>query len=294
MKKVFLSVLTLSIILLTASCNGNKSEQKNETETTSIGKPTPPKNEGTIRFLFVGNSHTEYFISLPDLFEALCVANDKPVEVAKLLEMGVDINEILSANATHLNDYFSVSDSDGNYYDYVILQEKTPVAIMNLSDYKANCKKVVNLLSKNSPEAAIYIYELMSPMDFNDKKDFTTYKNKLIKNAAEVAKSLPNAGILPFGSAISDAYEGKEGYAATKNGKDLLRHTDQSHHMLNDAGFLNSIIAYQTIFGETPEIPTVLPLATGTGDYDPIILQEVSTAISNPNALLKIATQYKK
>ena len=299
MKRLFFSIFTLSVVFLMVSCKGNKSEQEGEvqknkkTKTTSIEKPKPPKNEGMIRLLFVGNSHTEYFISLPDIMETLCKENNKSVEIAKLVEMGIDISEILDANSAVLDEYFSISDPDGNYFDYVILQEKTPVAIMNLNDYKENCKNVVDLVLKNSPEAAIYIYELMPPTNFKNKTEFRTYKDKLSKNATEVAKSLPNSGVLPLGSAVSDAYDGKEGYVAIKDGKDLLRHIDQSHHILNDAGFLNSIIIYETIYGEEPKIPTMLPLSTGTGDYDPITLQEVNTAISNPETLLKIAAKYK-
>ena len=302
MKKLFLSVFAVSAMLLIGSCKGNKSDSnaasqgtestKNE-NAVGLKKPKPPKCEGTMRILFVGNSHTEYFVSLPYIFDALSDENNKEVEIATLVEMGVSIDEILEANTSDFDKYFSVTDPDGNYFDYVILQEKTPTAIMNLGDYKKNCKKVADLVLKNSPDAAFYIYELMSPIDIEEKDDFITYKKELAKNAAAVAKALPNAGILPVGSAVADAYEGKGGYVAIKNGKDLLRNTDQSHHMLNDAGFLAGVIIYQAVYGETPKIPAALPLSTGTGNNDEITMQNVETTISNQDALLKIAAGYK-
>lgn len=57
--------------------------------------------------------------------------------------------------------------------------------------------------------------------------------------------------------------------------------------------FLNSIVLYQYLFGETPKIPLQLPLSTGTGDNDEIKLMDVSKGVSNPEALLKIATSFK-
>ena len=299
MKKIsILLIAAVSVMLLISSCIGNNSGQSEGPgsadieEALSLLKPIPPKRDGPVRILFVGNSHTEFFVSIPYLFDALCSENDKSVEIATLVEMGSDINEILDANKSYLDDYFSIADSDGNCFDYVILQEKTNTAVNRLNSYKKNCKKVADLVLKNSPDAAFYVYELMPPIEIADKGDFIKYKNKSLKNAIEVANILPNAGVLPIGSAVADAYDGKDGYIAMKGGKDLLRNNDLSLHMLNDAGFLASIIVYRTVYGETPTIPSTLPLATGTGDDDEIKMLDVNTTISNPEALLKIAAGY--
>lgn len=281
-----------------ASCNSgnNKSADNNANGSASqqetIAKPTPPKNEGVIRVLFVGNSHTEYFASFPMMLEALTKANNKQVEVSTLIEMGVSIDKIIAANASKAGKLFAETDTDGNYFDYIILQESTPVAIQEDNQFALDCKIVRDMALVNSPDVATYIYELTYPADYTDS-DFKEGQTMLVENAVKVAKSLPNTGILKFGTILGSAYQGKEGYTAIKDGKDILRHTDNSRHMLNDAVFLNSIVLYQTLFGESPKIPAQLPLSTGTGDYDEIKNIEINKGISNPEVLEKIAASFK-
>lgn len=302
MKKNLLSLLALSAMLSMFACKGNTSgqeggdlspdsEENNKVENVDVKKPNAPKSEGVVRVLFVGNSHTEYYVSLPLLLKSFCAENGKDVEVDELVTMGASIDEIMDDNKAKAEQLFSMADDDGNYYDYIILQEKTPVAITELDDYMANCKSVVEQVSVNSPGAAIYIYELMSPLEYDDS-DFTDYGDEALANAIKVAKSLKNAGVLRIGSAVADAYNGKEGYKAVVEGKDLLRHGQNTLHILNDGGFLSGALIYQTIYNESPKVPGQLPLSTGTGDSDEIKMQDVSNTISNTDALLKIAARY--
>lgn len=290
MKKTFITFLIGTMFLV--SC-GSGSNNKTTTETSEpkkeqIAKPTPPKAEGPIRVLFVGNSHTEYYVSFPEALTALAKENNKEIEVSTLLKMGVSIDKILSGNKLKANKLFAEVDSDGNYFDYVILQESTPVAIQKEKQFASDCKMMHDAIIKNSPEVATYIYELMAPFDASGS-DYKDYQKILDDNVETVAKSLPNTGILQFATALQLAYSGQEDYTAIKDGKDLLRHTDSSCHMLNDALFLNSIVLYRTLFGETPKIPQQLPLTTGTGDNDDIKMMDVNVGVSNPAALEKIA-----
>jgi hypothetical protein len=294
MRKTF--VLALVGLFVLVSCKKTASGQNSPIASAQqeevVKKPVPPKSEGPVRVLFVGNSHTEYYVSFPEILKALVKENNKSVEVETLLEMGVSIDKILSSNKTKADKLFSQEDQDGNYYDYIILQESTPVAAQSLKQYKSDCKTMYDLVSKQSPDVAIYIYELMSPFSTSDL-NFQPVQKILISNASDVAKSLPNAGVLKFASVLRTAYRGEEGYSAKKNGIDQLRSTDNSYHILNDGAFLNSIFLYKTLFNEDPKIPQKLPLATGIGDNDTIELLEVSEVISNPKALEKIALSYK-
>lgn len=277
-------------------------DKKNETGTTTndsgatpketVAKPTPPKAEGTVRVLFVGNSHTEFFVSYPKMLEALCKENGKNVEVLTLVEMGVGIDEVLSANKSKADKMFAQTDTDGNYIDYVIMQEATRVSVQEDGKFSSNTKMLHDLIVKNSPGVATYVYQLMTPLDI-ETSDFKTYQPQIVEIVKEVAKSLPNAGVVNFADVLTSAYEGKEGYVSKKDGADLLRFSDSSKHALNDAVFLNSIVLYQYLFGETPKIPQQLPLSTGTSDSDEIKLMDVSKGVSNPEALLKIATSFK-
>lgn len=290
-----LLLLSLAGVLLLSACNSGNNQTSNnvdENQSQGITNPTPPKFEGAIRVLFVGNSHTEYFASFPEIFKALAKENDKKVEVVELIEMGVSIDKILSANKTDAKKIFAKTDNDGNYLDYIILQESTPIAIQKEEQYIRDCKTVHDMAITNSPDVATYIYELMAPFDYGTS-DFKEYQPILIDNAIKVAKSLPNTGVLKFATTLAAAYDGKEGFSSQKEGKDVLRHTDNSRHMLNDAVFLNSIVLYQSIFGESPKIPKQLPLATGTGDYDESAFMDINKGVSNPEALIKIANSFK-
>lgn len=289
MKKIVLFALFASLAL--GSC-GDKTKDADQTATALVAKPTPPTAEGTLRVLFVGNSHTEYFASFPQVLEALAKENSKPLEVKKLVEMGVSLDRILASNKKEADKIFSATDADGNYFDFIILQESTPVAIQDLEDYKANVKTIHDLATKNSPEVATYIYGLTAPFEYNGS-DYKEYQPILQENGVMVAQSVPNTGYLNFSAVLGAAYQGKEGYIAVVEGKDQLRFTDSSHHMLNDAVFVNSIVLYQTLFGETPKIPQQLPLSTGTADHDGIKIMDVEKGVSNPGALLKIAANFK-
>lgn len=288
MKKI---LITLLAGVLLFSCKKNEQQPSENSASTSISQPTPPKFDGTRRILFVGNSHTEYFVSLPAMFDELCKTNNQNIEAQSLLEMGVSIDEILQAHQEDATTLFAQTDKDGNYFDYIVLQEKTPVAIDDLENYKANCKKIADLLKKNSPNAAIYIYELMSPFPNDDQAGFEEGRKVSSENAITVAKSLPNAGVLFIGDKISEAYSGKFGYQYKVNGKDNLRFGENTLHMLNDAGFLSSIYIYKTILKSQPKLPTQLLLSTGTADTDELKEQPIEKAISNPSALEKIALE---
>lgn len=299
MKKVLLYTLLGAFLFTSCNSNNKQATATSDQQQEAMAKPTPPKAEGSIRVLFVGNSHTEYFASFPKMLEALSKENGKHVEVSTLIEMGVSIDKILAAHKAEADKLFAQTDADGNYFDYIILQESTPVAVQDENQYKNDCKTIHDLASKNSPGVATYIYELIAPFDFGSS-DYKDYQPVLSDNATNVAKSLPNTGVLRFAAVLNSAYEGKEGYdyqnlkdGKLRDGQDLLRHNDNSHHMLNDAVFLNSIVLYQTIFGETPKIPLQLPLSTGTGDNDNIAVMDLNKGVSNPEALIKIAALYK-
>lgn len=295
MRKTFLLCSLLSIFLFSACSSGNKktsNDSANSTEKKDELKAVAPKSEGTVRVLMVGNSHTEYFASFPQMLEALCKENGKDVEVLTLLEMGVSMDQILSANKSKADQIFANKDADGNYLDYLILQESTPVAYQEEVNYMNNSRTIHDLAIANSPGVATYMYQLTFPEDVTSS-DFKEDQKVLADNAVKVAKSLSNTAVLPFSEVLVAAYAGKEGYSATKDGKDLLRHTDNSRHMLNDAVFMNTIVLYEKMFGETPKIPAQLPLSSGVGDNDEIVMMNVSDGISNPDALIKIASSFK-
>jgi hypothetical protein len=284
MKKLFL--FFSSIVLLISACK--KSKTDNLIAEEKISRPKPPKTQGTPRILFIGNSHTEYFVSAPVLFDEFCKANKKLMNIDQLVTMGVSIEKVYDDHKIEAEENFAKTDADGNYYDFVVIQESTPVALGEPDKYESNVKMITNKVRKNSPGAAIYIYEGMSPVPFTDP-DYQEYYNEMRKNAISTAKSIKNAGVLKVGDAINDAYNGKEDYKYLSDGKDNLRFGENTLHLLNDGGFMQAVLLYATIFDQQPIIPTELTLSTGTGDNDEMEKQKISTAITNPSALEKIA-----
>ncbi|MBF4505896.1 hypothetical protein IRZ83_04390 [Flavobacterium sp. JLP] len=276
-----------------SSCNktdlGNLvSNDKSTRNGEAFTRPKTPKAQGTPRILFIGNSQIEYFVSAPVLFEEFCNANNQPMNIDQLLTMGVSLEKVYDTNKTEANQKFSNIDKDGNYYDYVVIQESTPVALSEIDKYKANVKLIVEKIHKNSPDVAIYIYQGISPESYTNP-DYMQYHNELRKNAISVMGFIKNAGLLRVGDAVKDAYEGKNGYKYLVEDKDNLRYGKHTLHLINDGGFMQTVLLYATIFDKKPIIPKKLILATGTTYFDTTRKQEVIKAISNPKALEEIA-----
>ncbi|WDF64770.1 hypothetical protein [Flavobacterium sp. KACC 22763] len=277
-----------SLIVLTLIISCNNSTSKNLITYDGISKPKAPKAVGPPRILFVGNNQIEYFVSAPTLFQELCNANKKNVNVQQLITMGVPLDKVYYTNKTEANQNFSNIDKDGNYYDYVILQESPQIALRNIEKYRSNLKLFAEKIHKNSPDAAIYVYQNMTPLPYTDSDYNNSYK-ELRKNTVLATAFIKNAGVLKIGDAVKDAYSGKNGYNYLKNSTDNLCYGQSTPHFLNDGGFLQAVLLYATIFETKPIIPKKLILSTGTGDNDSMRKQEVSKAISDPIALEEIA-----
>jgi hypothetical protein len=282
-------ILIFSIVtLFFCSCNKNISTENQIAFGKNIPHPKPPKTNAPPRILFIGNSQTEYFVSAPIMFEEFCRANNQRMNVDQLITIGASLQKVYNTNKTEANQNFSNKDKDGNYYDYVVVQEATDIALSELENYKTNVQMIVEKIHQNSPDVAVYIYQGIPPVPYTDS-DFMKYRNKMRKNDISVMEFIKNAGLLRVGDAVKDAYDGKNGYKYLVGNKDNLRYGIHTLHLLNDGGFIQAILLYATIFDQKPIIPKKLLLITGTGYFDSMRKQEVTKAISNPEALKEIA-----
>ena len=287
MKKHFL-LFGIAAMLFSA-CNNKSTSPEDSTATAEkIAHPKAPKAEGSPRILFIGNSHTEFFVRAPILFGEICKANNQPMIIDQLVTMGVSIDKIYEDHKTEAEQNFAKTDKDGNYYDYVVIQESTPVALAELDKYQANVKMITDKIRKNSPDVAFYIYEGMSPMPITDS-EYKDYYDEMRENAIAVVKTTKNAGLLRVGDAINDAYNGKADYMYLVKDEDNLRFGESTLHLLNDGGYLQGALLFATLFDKKPIMPKELTLSTGTGDNDDMKKQDVSKAISDPKALEEIA-----
>lgn len=286
MKKLF--YFCIAAVVLSACNKESVSVESLSLAENNIKRPIPPKRQGPPRILFIGNNQIEYFVSAPTLFAELCNCNNQIVNIDQLITMGVSLDKVYDTNRTEADHNFSNRDKDGNYYDFVILQESTPIALHDLETYRNNLKMLAEKIHKNSPEAAIYVYEGIAPDAYCDS-DYEHNYNEMRKNALLAAVFIKNAGILRAGDAVKDAYEGKNGYKYLVSNKDNLRYGKNTLHLINDGGFLQAALLYATLFEKKPQIPKKLLLSTGVKDSDNMRKQEVVKAISNPKALTDIA-----
>lgn len=299
MKKIIGLVMVTSTLGLVACKKSETTTPKNDKAATSeikqdIPKATAPANSvGPKRILFVGNSHTEYFVSLPTLFSDIAKENGQDIKVDELVEMGISLQEIYDTDKTKAEKLFAKTDPDGNYYDYVVLQEKTPVAVDEAQTYKKSVGQYIEKIRKNSPNSAVYLYEVMSPADYMSKKDYESYWSASRKNALAIANANSNVGVFRLGDAVKAAYEGKQSYQYKVNGKDNLRYGQNTLHMLNDAGFMASTLLYATLFGNEPKLPKELTFRTDPDGDTRLKKQAITTVVSNPDALFKIAMENK-
>jgi hypothetical protein len=285
MMKKYLLIFSIAAFLF-SSCNNASTE--NNTLFKKLPHPKPPQSSGPPRILFIGNSQTEYFVSGPIMFKEFCNANDLSINIDQLITVGVSLKKVYETNKTEANQIFSNRDKDGNYYDYVVIQESTDIALSEIENYMANVKMIVEKIHANSPDVAVYIYQGISPASYTDS-EFMESHNEIRKNAISVVGFIKNAGLLRVGDAVKDAYDGQNGYKYLVAGKDKLRYGKHTLHLINDGGFLQTTLLYATIFNKKPIIPKKLLLITGTGYFDKLRKQEVGKAISNPRALQEIA-----
>lgn len=283
-----INILVFGIVasILFSACNNASKTPQNGS--ANIIRPKPPKSSGPPRVLFMGNSHIEYFVSTPTLFQELCNANNERINVEQLVTMGVPLDKVYDTNKTEANQNFSNRDKDGNYYDYVVLQESTLTALNDLEKYRNDLKFIVEKIHKNSPDAAVYIYQGIPPVAYTDA-DYNNNYTELRKNSILAAAFIKNAGLLKVGDAIRDAYEGKSGYKYLTNNKDNLLYGEKTLNLLNDGGYLQAVLLYASIFDKKPVTPKKLILSTGTGNNDNMRKQEVAKTITNPKALEDIA-----
>ena len=123
-------ILFLGVAAILISACNNKSNS-GENSSSEITHPKAPKAEGSPRILFIGNSHTEYFVSAPILFDEICKANNQPMNIDQLVTMGVSIDKIYDDHKTEAEENFAKRDKDGNYYDYVIIRSQHLLRLQN-------------------------------------------------------------------------------------------------------------------------------------------------------------------
>lgn len=304
MKRINLTAIlcfSLSLPLFFLACSTEKTNQQDKAttsgETTAAVTPKPvkaPDAKGSRRILFIGNSHTEYYVSIPDLFQELCRFNHNDIKIEKVVEMGISLQDIYKDHKDKVTAACSGTDPDGNFYDYVVLQEKTPVAANNAAEYKASVKQYLADIRKNSPGAVFLVYEVMSPANFDkEKNDYQELYKEMKQTAQSIAADNENTQLYRVSDAVTDAYAGKHNYVHLDAGRDRLRFGDNTLHLLNDGGFMAATLLYATLFHTAPNLPDQMSFSTGTGDKDVPKMQPVKTAVSNPDALLKIALDNK-
>ena len=294
------SLAALAAAFLLSACGDNSSPTVTHQPAAaeqSLPQPKAPATTGTPRILFVGNSHTEYYASIPQVFKELCDYNKVPMDGALLVEMGISLHAIYMADRETAEALFAKTEADGNYFDYVVLQEQTPVVVDSAAHYNADVKLWADKVRLHSPGAAIYVYELAAYDEYPaDSAAFNATHAAMRRHAVAALGQASNAGLYRVGDAVKAAYEVSQGYRYRVGGKDALRYGENTQHLLNDGVFMAAVLLYETLFDRQPQLPAQLTLSTGPGtdDNGQQALQPIGQAVSNPVALGKIAWQYHR
>lgn len=251
----------------------------------------PPYAKGPRRILFVGNSHLQYYISIPELFAELCRFNKVPIREERVVEMGISLQEIYRDYKDKVDQACARKDDDGNYFDYVVLQERTPVVTGNAAEYKASVHTFMSLIRRNSPDAVFLVYEMAPSRDYqHNQEEFRELYRTILEVNREIVAENSNTKLYRVAEAIDAAYRGQSGYQYFVGGRDRLRHGSLTLHLLNDSGFMAAVQLYFTLFGKEPAVPDRMPFTDDTlGRPRPNTVKE---AVSNPEALLQIAMNY--
>ena len=295
--RIFTLAPYAAVLALFAACGGPSEKQPARAAVAqALPRPQAPAATGPPRILFVGNSHTEYYASIPQLLRELCAFNHVPLREDKLVEMGIALNEIYATDQARAETLLAQADPDGNYYDYVVLQEKTPVAVDSAARYYADVRLWTTKLRSHSPGAAVLIYQLVAYENYPaDSAAFRQSHDSTRAHALAAVRQTPNSGLYRVGDAVRAAYQGQHGYQFRQGPQDLLRYGESAEstlHLRNDGAFLAAVLLYETLFGRRPQLPAQLTLSTGPGEEDQPAALPVRTAISNPDALAATAWQY--
>ena len=291
-------LMAASAALLLAACgDGASPAGATAAAEPPLPQPQAPAATGTPRILFVGNSHTAYYASIPDQFQELCEFNKVPMDGAVLVEMGISLHAIYVADHEGAEELFAKTEADGNYFDYVVLQEQTPVVADSAARYAADLKLWTDKLRQHSPGAAVYVYQLASYDPYpTDSAAFEADHVAMRQHTLAALGQLANAGLYRVGDAVRAAYQGRAGYHYRVAGQDALRYGENTQHLLNDGVFMASVLLYETLFNKKPKLPAELTFSTGPGadDNGQQALQPIGTAVSDTVALGKIAWEYHR
>jgi hypothetical protein len=283
MKKHFL-VFGIVAILFSA-CNNKSISNENSTATAEkMTHPKAPKAEGSPRILFIGSNDMIYDCYTPSFFSDICKINNQP--------MNFCIEGDYTRTKYDTDNIFTLKEDDGNYFDYVVLHESTPVVMSDPDKFKQNVKIISNKVFENSPNALIYIYQPMTPVN-SVNCDYKKYHSILHKNTFAALKYIKNVHIFKVGDAFNDAYINQkdhhyQSYIRNKDGlKDIL--FEEGDQQLTDGKFLQAVLLYTSIFNKKPNIPEKLSLKRSTRLDELFLTEIVNDKISNPKSLVEIA-----
>jgi hypothetical protein len=108
-----------------------------------------PESEEPIDILFIGNSYT-FVNDLPDIFARLAGSGDHSVNVTVLAKAGYSLND-------HAEDPLTREVIQGNKWDYVILQEKSSLPVLDKKLMTQGFSQLVELAAGNDTEMILFM-----------------------------------------------------------------------------------------------------------------------------------------
>ena len=188
---------------------------------------TPSQRQAT-RILFIGNSYTTRN-GLPRLLVELAADAQTPipVEVATVFAGGASLRR-------HWNAGIAQKTLASAPWDYVVLQEQSPLPWRNPQRYHESVRLFAGEIGKSDAKIALYLTW--------SRKD-APEKQQLITRAVEEIGAEVGARVVPVGPAW---------HAAMQADRNIALYTDDGSHPTTAGSYLAACVFVVSLFGERP------------------------------------------
>jgi hypothetical protein len=194
-----------------------------------------PESEEPIDILFIGNSYT-FVNDLPDIFARLAEAGDHSVNVTVLAKAGYSLND-------HAEDPLTREVIQGKNWDYVFLQEKSSLPVLDEKLMTQGVSQLVELAAGKDTDMILFMpWAYQAGFPEAGMADYHTMQSKVVETYQDLAREFD----------ISSAPVGLTWQSALEHHPELdLWSPDGSHPSLSGS-YLAALTFYAHIFQESP------------------------------------------
>jgi hypothetical protein len=194
-----------------------------------------PEYDESINILFIGNSYT-FVNDMPEIFAELAKFGGHNVNVTSLAKAGFSLND-------HAEDPDLGGVLKANTWDYVILQEKSSLPVVDMKLMEQGVSQLIELAEEHDAEIVLFMpWAYQAGFPEAGMADYHTMQSKVVETYQDLAREFD----------ISSAPVGLTWQSALEHHPELdLWSPDGSHPSLSGS-YLAALTFYAHIFQESP------------------------------------------